>query len=320
LGLHAERFELMEKRPMTESQGAGAGSSGSNSQGAAAGAGAGSVDAAAGASKPGPEFHQPGSPNPRSRGFSPARDAAEGRAAGTQGASSGDQQAGSDPGQGQQGQQSQQGSGAIEIDGVSWTHDQVREAIAGRVEQDVRKAALPQSANDYQVTLPADFKPPEGVKFEFDANSADLRRFREVAHARGLDQDTFSEALGVYASTKISEQQQLAHARGAEMAKLGSAAPGRIDAIDTWLKARVGQNGALMAAQLRNYPVAGMVEMFEGLMKQFSGQGGADFTQSGRHEPDNTGKVPGYETMSFIQRRAAQDAAAGRPIQPGRGR
>lgn len=289
---------------MSDQQGGGAGS-GSSSQGAAP-AGAGSVNAAQGAAKPGPEFHQPGIPeNPRSRGHSPALDARE-----RQGAPGGDQHGdqGQDHDQGQQGQQGQQGNGAVEIDGVSWTHDQVREAIAGRVEQDARKAALPQSANDYQIKLPADFKPPEGVKFEFDPNSADLKRFREVAHKRGMDQESFSDALGVYAATKIGEQQQLAHARGAELAKLGSAASQRIDQIDTWLRARVGPEGSLIVAQMRQYPVAQMISMFEKIIHQFSGQGGADYTQSGRQQEDNTGKIANYENLSFAQKRAAQDA------------
>jgi hypothetical protein len=287
-----------------------AGSGAGNSQGSAAGAGAGSVNAAAGASKPGPEFHQPGIPeNPRSRGHGAALDAARGRQqqpAGTQGAPGGEQHG--DQGQGQ----GQQGSGAVEIDGVSWSHDQVREAIAGRVEQDARKASLPQSANDYQIKLPPDFKAPEGVRFEFDPNDALLKSSRELAHKRGLDQEVYSDFLGLYAANKISEQQQLGTARAAELSKLGTAAQGRIDAIDTWLKARVGAKGALMAAQLRSYPVATMIEMFEGIMRSFSGQGGADYTQSGRQQEDNTGRIPGYENMNFNQRRAAQDAAAAR--------
>jgi hypothetical protein len=296
-----------------QTKGAGAGS-GSSSQGSQSGGDHPAFNnPVSKPAAPPPEYDRGGRlpENPRSRGHSPALDARgrqQEQPAGTQGAPGGDQH-GEQGQQGHdQGQQGQQGIGAIEIDGVSWTHDQVREAIAGRVEQDARKAALPPSPDKYEVTLPPDFKPPEGVKFEFDPNSADLKRFREVAHKRGMDQESFSDALGVYASTKISEQQQLAHARGAEMAKLGSAAPGRIDAIDTWLKARVGQNGALMAAQLRNFPVASMVEMFEGIMRSFSGQGGAEFRQDGRQQEDNTGKIAGYDQMTFMQRRAAQEA------------
>lgn len=64
-----------------------------------------------------------------------------------------------------------------------------------------------------------------------------------------------------------------------------------------------------MIAQMKAYPVAAMVETFEGLMQQFSNQGGADFTQQGRSEQEQpAGKIPGYDNMSFTQRRVAQTA------------
>ncbi len=290
---------------MTDPQGAAAGSG-------AAPAGAGAVDAAHGAANPPPEFHQRGVPeNPRSRGHSPALDA-RGRPQ-QQDAGTGGQQSDA-----QRGQQDAGGTPqTIKIGDVEYSHDQVSQAIAHQIEQNARKAALPQDPRGYQLTLPPDFKPPEGVKFEFDQNSPELARFRQVAHANGLDQKAFSDALGVYAATKIGEQQQLTTARTAELTKLGSAAQARIDAIDTWLKARVGQKGALMAAQLRQYPVASMVEMWEGVMRAFSGQGGADYSQSGRQEQQNeAGKISGYENMNFAQKRAAQDAMTAQ----GRGR
>jgi hypothetical protein len=51
------------------------------------------------------------------------------------------------------------------------------------------------------------------------------------------------------------------------------------------------------------------VKTFEGLMQQFSSQGGADFSQSGRSQQEaQPGKIAGFENMSFTQRRAAQTA------------
>ena len=145
------------------------------------------------------------------------------------------------------------------------------------------------------------------MRFEFDKNDPGLARFQQLAHARGMDQQTFSDALGVYAANKIAEQQRLAPARAAELSKLGSAAEARIGAVETWLKARIGAKANLIAAQIRNFPVASMVEGFEEIMRQFCRQGGADFTQQGRSEQERpSGKIPGYENMSFTQRRVAQ--------------
>jgi hypothetical protein len=181
------------------------------------------------------------------------------------------------------------------------------DALKFHAEQQIRKSSLPAAAADYKVELPADFKPPEGVSFEFDKNSAELQNFQKLAHARGLDQQTFSEALGIYAANRIGEQQTLAVARNAEMQKLESAGANRISAVETWLKSQVGARANLIVAQLKNFPVAGMVEMFEHLARNASSQGGADYSQSGRQQEDNTGKIQNYENLSYAQKRAAQD-------------
>jgi hypothetical protein len=44
----------------------------------------------------------------------------------------------------------------------------------------------------------------------------------------------------------------------------------------------------------------------ENLMRQFSNQGGVDFSQSHRENAPETGKIPGYENMNFVQRRVTQ--------------
>jgi hypothetical protein len=280
---------------MTDQQNAGAGSG----QGAAT-PGAGAVNAAHGAAAPPPEFTIT---NPRSVGHSPAMDARR-QQAGAPGA----QQAGSD--QGQQGD----GTGTqrtVKIGDAEYSFDQVNDALKFKSEQDIRKSSLPAVPEGYKIELPADFQAPHGVKFEFDQNSAELQNFRKLAHARGLDQQTFSEALGIYAANRIGEQQTLGVARDAEMQKLGSAGVNRIAAVEVWLKSQVGAKANLIVAQLKNYPVAGMVEMFEQLAKNASSQGGAVYSQSGRQQQeDNTGKIPGYENMNFAQKRAAQDAQA----------
>ncbi len=192
----------------------------------------------------------------------------------------------------------------------------VSDLAAFKAEQDIRRNSLPTAPDKYEIKLPPDFQAPQGVQFQFDQNSPELKRAREIAHTRGVDQETFSDMLGVFAATKIAEQQNLAVARNAELAKLGSAAPQRIGAIETWLKARVGQKADLIIAQMRNYPVASMVEAFEDIVRLFSHQGGADYSQSGRAQPDNNGKIEGYDTMTFEQRRLAQDMRAGRVIAP----
>jgi hypothetical protein len=217
----------------------------------------------------------------RTRGHSPARDARE--------------------------QQPTPQERMIRVGESDFSEKQITDSLAFRAEQDVRERSLPPSADKYEIKLPADFKAPEGFKFEFDMNDPLLKSAREAAFTGKLGQENFSKFLGLYAANKIAEQQRLAPAREAELSKLGTAATQRIDALETWLKARVGDKSKLLVAQMRNYPVAAMVETFEGLMKQFSDQNGAQFDQRGRSEQEQpTGKIAGYDNMSFTQKRVAQ--------------
>lgn len=181
--------------------------------------------------------------------------------------------------------------------------------MARDAEASIRKNSLPQSADKYEVKLPGDFKAPQGVNFEFSKDDPLLARARELAHQRGLSQEEFSDFLGVYAASKIGEGQQLQVARDAQKALLGSAADNRIAAVETWLKARVGNKAEGIVAQLKNFPVAAYVEAFEEIARQFSHQGGAGYSQSGRTDPEPAPTIPAFDGTNFTQVRAAQDAA-----------
>lgn len=185
----------------------------------------------------------------------------------------------------------------------------VNDLAAFRAEADVKRAAIPAAADKYEASLPADFKAPEGMQFQLNADDPALKQFREIAHKRGLDQETFSEALGAFAAVKIAEHQQITTARDAEMAKLGTAGQTRIDNIETWLKAKVGDKANVLIGTLKQFPVAANVEAIEGIMRAFSAQGSGNYTQGGREGEADKGKIAGYESMSFEQRRHAQEQA-----------
>src|SRR5262249_22956539 len=87
------------------------------------------------------------------------------------------------------------------------------------------------------------------------------------------------------------------------------AGPQRVEAVATWLQARAGADGKVMANFLRQYPSAPIVKTMESLMRAFSSQGGADFSQSHRAgAEDNSGRIENYERMGFVQRRVAKMA------------
>jgi hypothetical protein len=199
----------------------------------------------------------------------------------------------------------------IKIGGAEYSEQQVRDSIAHKIEQDARKSALPKSPADYQLTLPPAFQAPEGVTFEPDYSDPLYQFARDQAFRRGMDQETFSELYGVYAAAEIAKHQHTHYVREANLAALGSAAPARLDAISTWLTARAGDDGKAMGEFLHRFPAVGMVRAVENLMRQFSGQGGADFSQSGRQQQEQKPNIPAFDGGNFNQVRAAQDASRG---------
>ena len=103
-----------------------------------------------------------------------------------------------------------------------------------------KAAQRPQEANAYKIDLPADWKPPEGVEFQFKQDDPLMVHARAWAHTAGLTQEQFSQALGLYASAQVGMNQQIQQAREAEIQKLGSNAQARVDSLIAGLKGLVG--------------------------------------------------------------------------------
>lgn len=166
--------------------------------------------------------------------------------------------------------------------------------------EDVRKNTLPKTADEYKVELPKEFKVPEGLEFAFDEKDPLLGRAREIAHQRGLGQDAFTEILGLYAGARVGEAQQLKAARDAEVGKLGPTASARIDAVTTWMKGMVGEDGAKALSQM--LVTAGHVQAFESLITKFTSQGAGGFKQNGRDQQSKQVDKATYDSWSIGQR------------------
>jgi len=163
--------------------------------------------------------------NPRAEGYSPAQQARQ--------------------------QQPSAGERMLTIGGMERPEQEVLDILASHAERQVAQAALPKDPNGYQIKLPEGFKPPEGMQWEFKTDDPALKTFREIAHRRGLDQETFSEALGAFASVKLAEHQMASGARQREMDKLGAVGQQRIEAVETWLKAKVGDKACTIISTLK---------------------------------------------------------------------
>jgi hypothetical protein len=132
---------------------------------------------------------------------------------------------------------------------------------------------------------------------------------RNWAHAKGLSQGEFSEVLGIYANHIATEQAAIAERSRLEIAKAGVNAPQRVDAVGKFI---TGLMGEADAKQIKALIVTdSMLRYHEAIMSKLSSQGAASFSQSHRTAPEANG-IPGYEKMTFEQRRQAQDQNAAR--------
>jgi len=163
------------------------------------------------------------------------------------------------------------------------------ELAAFRAADTVRRSTLPPSPNDYKAELPPDFKVPDGITFAFKSDDPLLAQAQAVAHKAGLNQEQFSQLLGIYAGGQVSSQQQIATARNAEVQKLGATGPARIDALTTFFRAYLGDadGNAMMARAF----TAADVQRLEKLVSKVTGQGGAPFRGSGREAPQPNGRA-----------------------------
>ena len=161
------------------------------------------------------------------------------------------------------------------------------EIIARDAAEQSRRLALPESPDKYEVKLPDGFKPPEGVEFKF--SDPLLAQARATAHKLGIGQEGFSELLGLYAGAQVANQQQIVAARNAEIAKLGTAGPARVDALTTFWKAQLGEaEGAQVMSRVLT---ASDVALHEKIVARMQGQNGSSFSTRGREAPTQPGRL-----------------------------
>lgn len=176
---------------------------------------------------------------------------------------------------------------------------------AAEVAENIRKSALPASPADYKAELPKDFKPPQGIEFKIDEADPLMVQARElmhdISHGKVSGQEAFSKMLSLYAGARVADAAKYQAAVNAEIAKLGPTGSARVTAINTWLDAMgVGRFKS-------NVQTADDVADLETIITKSTNSGAASYTQAGRQPPANTGKIDGYDKMSFEQKRNAQD-------------
>jgi transcriptional regulator with XRE-family HTH domain len=258
-------------------------------------------------------------PNPRSTGYSPSRDTharlreAQEAARGTyeqvryaQDQARGEAPPGDQPAPPPSGDQQQPPADAAaktKVGRYEVSETQLGEMMQRQAADDLKKATLPTRPEEYKAELPADLKLPGGLQFKVDANDPSFIAARNLAFSKGWSQADLSEALGVMASHLSQQEAQLAERSRAEIAKAGVNAPQRVDAVIRWITGTVGDADAkpIVATIVTD----AHLRFYEKIMHQL--EGGTSFSQKHRVAPPDADKIPGYENMSFEQRRFAQD-------------
>jgi hypothetical protein len=165
---------------------------------------------------------------------------------------------------------------------------------------------LPTKPDDYKTEFSPDFKIPDGIKYEFNANDPLLAQARSVMHdidqGKISGQQAFSKLLELYAGGQVSTQQQIQTARNAEIQKLGAAGPARIDALTTFFRAYLGE--AAGNRRMQRIWNAQDVQDAEMEVSKITSQGGAPFRGNGREPPQPAGLVSDeqYKRMSAAER------------------
>lgn len=175
------------------------------------------------------------------------------------------------------------------------------ELTAFKAEHDSKVASLPQSADDYKIELPPDFKLPDGVEFKIDDTNPILAEARTFAKEAGLTQDQFSKMLTFEAKRVAAEAAAVDDFVKKSAEALGPKGKERVDAVQTWLTARVGAD--LTKALWNNMYQADQIVAFEKIMAAFASAGQPGATQTGREGGKETAlSEDEYKGMSFEER------------------
>jgi hypothetical protein len=178
---------------------------------------------------------------------------------------------------------------------------------AHKAQTDLAAATVPTDVNGYNGTIPDTIDWPktakgEVVKFAIADDDPALAEFKKFALESKMPQEQFTKTISLYARMRASEDAMIANARVEQQGKLGANGPARVDAVSTFLSAKLGSERG--AALMDRLVLADDVAAMEDLIKAFSTQGGGHVTQLHRDKPDNQLSEDEYNALSPAERRA----------------
>lgn len=181
--------------------------------------------------------------------------------------------------------------------------------VAFKAERTSAEASRPETPDAYEAKLPEGFKLPDGIQVEegqsiINADDPRIAELRKVAHAKGWSQQDFEDVLAMGIQMDIAADSKRTELLEAERAKLGSRAKDRVQAVASWVDAKLGPKLGNSLKQMMF--TAEQIEAFERLMslnrRDVPGTPGAS-----REARDGSGQIEGYENMTFRQKMLAID-------------
>jgi hypothetical protein len=219
------------------------------------------------------------------------------------------------PAAGDQPQTQQRPAGSATVDGgklkigeLELSEADVRGLMERKGIEDSRKATMPKDAAGYELKLPENFEMPPGVgefkwALEDSTSAAILGQAKAFAHSVGLDQASFSQMMGLFASYRLGEQAQFNAVQKQQLEMLGPNAAIRVDSVARWLDAAIGTKAS--ESLRKSMFTASQVQAYESLMRAFVGQGVHGNVGAAR---DGGAEQPGkisdeaYNKLSFTDR------------------
>ena len=187
--------------------------------------------------------------------------------------------------------------------GDALTDEQINEALTRDAAERSRRLTLPQKPEDLPLELPKDWQTPQGIEFKLDPNNPLLPQAKAFALKHGLSVEGWKELLALSGASAVAAAHQRKTFVEGEIAKLGVNGTPRVTAITDFQKSYFGDED-IVKAMLPT--TAKAVEGWERLIRDRQTQGAGNYPGGNREPPPSRADIPGYDGMSFAERRAAQ--------------
>jgi hypothetical protein len=185
---------------------------------------------------------------------------------------------------------------------------EVREMLADKAARDIARTQIPAEPKGYELKLPEGTTLPGGAQVTFGSDPESVAMIdaaQQWAHKKGLSQSEFSELLSIQAHSVAAQEMKISAYAKAEVDKLGTTGPQRIDAMTRWIRSEMGDAEARPI--IASMATSAHIKFYEKLFMKATGAG--SFRQTGRSaEPTGIDDAT-WNGMSYSEKKAYTERA-----------